>query len=95
MTDEKLKFLTIDQAMILGAQWRAVARIRNDTNVPPVITGAADDWRAEMEWLDVPIQLRCLVCDGPFPVTFSVPQIAEWTDRPRGLCGTCADKEDR
>jgi len=84
---------TVDQALLIGAQWRSAVRTRDDVHSPMPVTREAIGWVAMIEAQLFVVVLPCLVCGQEFGTTFTAPQMAEWSVRPRGVCGQCAGGE--
>jgi len=82
----------VEQALLIGAQWRSAVRTRDDVYSPMPITREAVGWTAMIEALTFVVILPCLICGQEFGITFTAPQMAEWTEGPRGVCGQCAER---
>jgi len=87
--------ITIDAALHLGAQYRELIKVANNPLLPDSIRDPARQQTEEFERAPWDVLIPCIICGETGPTDFEMSNIAQWTDRPRGLCASCDGKATR
>lgn len=80
------------EAFEVGARYRALASTVSNHDLPLSVRTPANKALAELKDTVFRVMVGCVICREFTPHEVNAFEIATWTDKPRGLCGTCANK---